>query len=163
MRKARLLLLGTMLASPARAEWNVGPVESSGVEWASGEGLAFRIAPGVIVADDGEPEQTFSLTHGFDVLSHADPYHRWDLIYTRGVNGAYFGTRYQNRHDLAQLEAGVTLGAAFVNWGWGVIYDSREKRLEAVTLRATFPVLVLPWLFFNELGEKDEEKAEPGL
>lgn len=154
----RKLLLFALLsfAAPARADWKFAAVETSGIEWASAEGAAFKLAPGLLVTDEGDPEQTFSLVHGFDVLSHADPYHHWDVVFTRGPNGAYLGTRYQNVGELSQVEAGVTLGPPFLNWGYGVIYDAKEKRLDAVTLRVTFPVLFLPVLFYNQLTEQNE-------
>ena len=57
---------------------------------------------------------------------------------------------------------GVTLGPPFLNLGYEVIYDAKEKRLEAVTLRATFPVLFLPVLFYNQFTEQNEEEKEVG-
>lgn len=150
----RRLLLGTAAswAFAGRAgAWTIAPGEATTIGWPSGEGVALRLAPGALFAWD---HKSLQLTHGMDVLAHGDAYHHWELAYGDGPNGAFFGTRYQNQSHVEQYEGGVTLGAPFANFGVGLIYDAAERKLRSVTLRGTFPLLILPFILFGQPEEK---------
>jgi hypothetical protein len=127
--------------------WAILPYDGTGAEWRSGEGAALKLAPGVSVFFGEDEERAVTLTHGFDVLSHGDPYHHWELGYRSGLNAAYAGVRYQNKNHADQFEAGVTLGSVVASFGLGGIYDGEERKLRSVVFRANFALLAVPVAF----------------
>ena len=153
MRNAVFLIWAGLCGSPpARADWQLVATEGSAVTWPSAEGAAFRLAPGaMVVFGKGPRARSVGLVYGYDVVSHSDPYHHWELGYGDGPNGVYFGARYQNKNHVDQYEGGVVLGAPFLNFGVGLIYDAGERKLHAVELRATLPVLLLPVMMWEKL------------
>ncbi len=155
MRNVVFLLLTQIFGSlPARAEASLLATEATAVTWPSAEGAALRLAPGAMVLfGKGQHLRSAGLVYGYDVFSHSDPFHHWELGYGDGPNGAYFGVRYQNKNHVDQYEGGVVLGAPFLNFGVGLIYDAGERKLHAVELRATLPILSLPVMIWEKLRE----------
>jgi hypothetical protein len=145
VRKLLLLsLVGFSLPTLARAAdaWSLFPVDASGVEWKSGEGAALRLGGGLGVVF--RQSRMVSVVHAYDVWSHDDPYHHWQLGYNSGPNGVYAGVRYQNQSHADQGEVGVTLGSPLASFGVGAIYDGEARRLHSIVLRGNVALIAIP-------------------
>lgn len=146
MRKLLFAFLTLALAPRARGA-TVYPVENSGFEWASSEGVSLKLGAGVNAYFDSG--LWLGLGHAFDVYKPEDPLHHWEIRGGETLNGVYAGVRYHDSRRLEEFEAGVSLGNYMTSIALGAVYDQPEKRLAAVTMRISVPILLFPVLLYN--------------